>query len=30
LIGGILMAKFYDLKGEKKEALAASLKAQRL
>ncbi|MHA1526544.1 MAG: MFS transporter, partial [Promethearchaeota archaeon] len=26
LIAGILMVKFYDLKGEKKEALAASLR----
>ena len=29
-IGGILMLKFYDLKGEKREALAASLKAKNL
>ena len=30
LIAGILMAKFYDLKGEKKEALAASLRKKGL
>jgi len=30
LIAGIIMLKFYDLKGEKKEALAASLKAKHL
>ena len=29
-IAGILMLKFYDLKGEKREALAASLKAKNL
>jgi Na+/melibiose symporter-like transporter len=30
LIAAILMVKFYDLKGEKKDQLAASLRAKRL